>query len=135
MKPIKITLLLLLIQVALFAQTTVNYTYDASGNRIQRRIIRVYKMAFTKNTKNDSTITDTIKSLTTDLSKGEGANGIATISEGDIKVFPNPVQENLNVQFNGTATSEGCSLQLYDGVGRLIYKEGTMQNITKVNMQ
>ncbi len=129
-KPIKITItiLLLLIQVAVFAQTTVNYTYDASGNRITRRIITVYKMAIAKSTPNDSipTITDAIKSLTT-------ADG--TISEGDIKVFPNPVQEKLNVQFNGTATSEGCSLQLYDGVGKLFYKESTMQNLTEVDMQ
>ncbi len=113
-------------QVAVFAQTTVNYTYDASGNRITRRIITVYKMALAKNTPNDSTITDAIKSLTT---------ADANISEGDIKVFPNPVQNKLNVQFSGTATTEGCSLQLYDGAGKLFYKEASLKNQTEVNMQ
>jgi hypothetical protein len=45
------------------------------------------------------------------------------------------VQYKLNVQFNGTATAKGCSLQLYDGAGRLFYKDASLKNQTEVDMQ
>ncbi len=155
MKQIKIIVLLLIMQVAVFAQgalievNTVNYEYDASGNRVKRRITVEFVeegIAPTKNILTDiPTVTEDINKLIAANNQTpatlkqeviqEGANGIATITEGDIKVFPNPVQDKLNVQFTGTATAEGCSLQLYDGAAKLFYKEGSMQNLTEVNMQ
>ena len=60
---------------------------------------------------------------------------LSNLSEGDIKVFPNPVQYKLNVQFKGTADAEGCSMQIYDGAGRLFHKQDAMQNHTEVDMQ
>ncbi len=140
---------MLIIQVAAVAQNnTVNYTYDASGNRITRRVITVQKVAPLKNNPDDTvtTIVADINGIIAEdnssqaLSEGEGEsgsnpNGIVSLSEGDIKVFPNPVQDKLNVQFNGTAKANGCSLQLYDGAAKLFYKNDAMQTLTKVNMQ
>ena len=57
--PIKIIILLLLIQLSVLAQNnTINYGYDASGNRIQRRIIVVQPIAPPAiNSTNDSILT------------------------------------------------------------------------------
>ena len=54
---------------------------------------------------------------------------------GDAKLLITPVQYKLNVQFKGTAEAEGCSLQIYDGAGRLYHKQDVLQNHTEVNMQ
>ena len=54
---------------------------------------------------------------------------------GDAKLLITPVQYKLNVQFNGTAKPEGCSLQIYDGAGRLFHSQAALQNHTEVDMQ
>ncbi len=141
-------ILLLLLQVAVKAQTTtVNYTYDASGNRVSRTITPI-PIAPPQNN-NNNTVVQSINSLieadslasaslsnpaSTTLSNPASAS-LSNLSEGDIKVFPNPVQYKLNVQFKGTTEAEGCSMQIYDGAGRLFHKQDAMQNHTEVDMQ
>ena len=126
--------MLLLLQVAVKAQTTtVNYTYDASGNRVSRTF-NVQPIAPPQNNNNNTVAADIQSILTADsLLKTKGAE--VSITEGDIKVFPNPVQYKLNVQFRGTAEAEGCSMQIYDGAGRLFHKRDALQNNTEVDMQ
>ena len=140
MKATKIFLILSIIitlQTVVFAQLkTVNYSYDASGNRVQRTITIEQCIAPTPSNNKDSiiAIADEIKNIIsadTNLSqtKGEG------VASGDIKVFPNPVKYKLNVQFKGIASAEGCKLQIYDGLGRLFYSQDALQTQTEVNME
>jgi hypothetical protein len=146
-KIITLLMMLMLLQIAAIAQNTVHYEYDATGNRVKRWMLPPQPVApAPPQNNNNPTVAEDINSLITadnltpTLSKGEGesgssSNGIVALTEGDIKVFPNPVQEKLNVQFKGTATPDGCSLQLFDGAGKLFYSEGSMQPLTEVNMQ
>jgi YD repeat-containing protein len=142
MKINKITclILLLLLQVAVKAQTTtVNYTYDASGNR-QSRTFNIQPIAPPQNNNNNTVAADIQGILTADsLASASLSNqtpaSLSNLSEGDIKVFPNPLQYKLNVQFKGTAEAEGCSMQIYDGAGRLFHKQDALQNHTEVDMQ
>jgi len=150
-KAITLLMMLMLIQIVAKAQTgksagieppiggigevtTVNYEYDESGNRISRTITVTFMMQseYKKPADTNNTIAADINGL---LNADKLKSTKPAIAEGDIKVFPNPVKDKLNVQFNGTATSEGCSLQLYDGAGKLFYKDGSMQMLTEVNMQ
>jgi len=141
-KTITLILLFIILQLTVNAQT-VNYVYDESGNRVQRWMEPPQQIAPPQNNANDSILTiateiSSIIAADSMFSKGEeekGTTGLTFLTEGDIKVFPNPVQEKLNVQFNGTAKPEGCSLQIYDGAGRLFYNAGSMQLLTEVNMQ
>jgi YD repeat-containing protein len=156
-KTITLLMMLMLLQIMAKSQTmksagqpqqqsssagSITFEYDESGNRINRTITVTYiggiggEIAETESViKNPSDATNTI---ITDISGLINADKLKNtkpaIAEGDIKVFPNPVQDKLNVQFNGTATAEGCSIQLYDGAGKLFYKDGNMQNLTEVNM-
>lgn len=140
MKTNKITtlILFLLLQVAVKAQTTtVNYTYDASGNRVSRTFV-VQPIAPPQNN-NNNTVVQSINSLieadTASQFPSFGGELGSSVSTDNISVFPNPVQYKLNVQFRGTAEAEGCSMQIYDGAGKLFHKQDAMQNHTEVDMQ
>ena len=127
-------ILLLLLQVAVKAQTTtVNYTYDASGNRVSRTFI-VQPIAPPQNN-NNNTVVQSINSLINTASPDPSKGGELGATADNISVFPNPVQYKLNVQFKGTAEAEGCSMQIYDGAGRLFHKQDALQNQTEVDMQ
>jgi len=146
MRTITTLILLLLLQITVKAQN-VYYTYDASGNRVHRSLTPTPIAPPSNNGSDSSTaivndierIISADSILTSTLSDSAGvianANSIAVLTEGDIKVFPNPVQDKLNVQFNGTASPVGYSLQIYDGAAKLFYKTGSMQALTEVDMQ
>jgi len=131
-------------QVAVNAQTTksastptVRYSYDASGNRVQRQLIVPIPFALVNNNIADTTVTDDINNIIAANNQTlikEGSAGITTITEGDIKVFPNPVQSNLNVHFTGNAIAEGCTMQIYDGSGKIFYQAAAAKNQTQINM-
>ena len=147
MKTNKITtlILLMLLQIAVSAQN-IHFQYDASGNREKRWISQPIAPPQNNPSANNNTpIADDVSSLTLALSKGEGTNSPNSIQGGelansklltsDIKVFPNPVQDKLNVQFTGSADAEGCSLQIYDGAGKLFSREAELKNNNEINMQ
>jgi len=144
MKQIKTTMLLLIImQLALNAQNTqqtrATYSYDASGNRVQKQILIPMPIEFSISNPTDTstTATDDINNIIAANNQNptkEGATGITVITEGYIKVFPNPVQTNLNVRFTGNAKADGCTIQLYDGNGKIFYQATATKNQTQINM-
>ena len=115
--------------------TTINYAYDAAGNRVQRTIT-ITQLKTQQHTNNNDSINakaDDIKSVIaadSNLSQGEGIS-----NNGDIKVFPNPVAEKVNVQFTGTANYEGSSLKIYDGTGKLFLNKEALQQHNEISMQ
>ncbi len=139
LKTITLLFSMMLLQIATSAQTTVHYEYDEAGNR-ETRWIQSQPVAPPQSNTNNPTVEEDINSLIkadnlSEIGENANASGIAALTEGDIKVFPNPVQKKLNVQFNGTAKAEGCSLQLFDGAGRVFYKKAALKNHTEINMQ
>ena len=147
-KIIGIILLLIIGLAAVQAQstTTINYSYDAAGNRILRTIT-VSQIKQQPNTGSDtSTIVSSIKHIidadktntttnaATDSINSSKSNTL-TIETGEIKVYPNPVTEKVNVQFIGTANAEGSSLQIYDGLSKLFLNKEALQQQNEINMQ
>ena len=143
-KTINILAMLMLLQVAVSAQN-IHFQYDASGNRVKRWISQpIAPPQNNPSANNNTAIADDVNSLTLALSKGEGTNSnsiqggelaSSKLLTSDIKVFPNPVQDKLNVQFTGSADAEGCSLQIYDGAGKLFSREAELKNNNEINMQ
>ena len=81
----------------IYAQPAVKYSYDATGNRIQRKITVIPPSN----------------------SNRVAGNTPAKPSENyTIGVFPNPVQDHLTVNISGSAAS--CALVLSDESGRVL---------------
>ena len=132
---------------------TIYYNYDGSGNRVLRTIVVTVNKTPTPVNKSDTTtVANEIKQLiTTDSIKTDGGNAnivanadtsttvnsiASAIVEGSaIKVFPNPVNEIVNVQFIGTANYEGSSLKIYDGTGKLFLNKEALQQHNEISMQ
>lgn len=142
-KTIKITLLLLYINIAAIAQNAVHYQYDISGNRVNRRIEAVQPIAPPQSS-NNIIVADTSASLSNITSASlinltlatlNSQSNAINLSEGDIKVFPNPVESKLNIAFTGTASAEACSMQMFDSKASLYYSQSTMQKLTEIDMQ
>lgn len=130
-KTITILAMLMLLQVSVSAQN-IHFQYDASGNRVKRWISQpIAPPQNNPSANNNTAIADDVNSLIS----SNTSTSLSSQSEGDIKVFPNPVQDKLNVQFTGSADAEGCSLQIYDGAGKLFSREAELKNNNEINMQ
>lgn len=137
-KTITILAILMLLQVSVSAQN-IHFKYDASGNREKRWVSQpIAPPQNNPSANNNTVISDDVNSLISTAPASLSSNtstSLSSQSEGDIKVFPNPVQDKLNVQFKGSADAEGCSLQIYDGAGKLFSREAELKNNNEINMQ
>ena len=138
-KSITILAMLMLLQVSVSAQN-IHFQYDASGNRVKRWISQpIAPPQNNPSANNNTVISDDVNSLissnTSTSLNNPASTSLSKLTEGDIKVFPNPVQDKLNVQFTGSADAEGCSLQIYDGAGKLFSREAELKNNNEINMQ
>ena len=130
-KTITILAMLMLLQVSVSAQN-IHFQYDAPGNRVKRWISQpIAPPQNNPSANNNTVISDDVNSLIS----SNTSTSLSKLTEGDIKVFPNPVQDKLNVQFTGSADAEGCSLQIYDGAGKLFSREAELKNNNEINMQ
>jgi len=57
------------------------------------------------------------------------------IKEGSIKVFPNPIQQKFNIEFNMNSSAEGKRLEIYDANAKLFYRMSTLTNLTCIDMK
>ncbi|MCL2651852.1 MAG: T9SS type A sorting domain-containing protein [Candidatus Azobacteroides sp.] len=102
-----IGVLMLLSTLSVFSQT-VNYTYDAAGNRTARTVTVVAKAPQAPLTTNE------VESVT-ELSN--------VITEKDFLVYPNPTQGHFTVEINNMPHDMKGEAYLYDSNGRLIEKK------------
>jgi hypothetical protein len=125
------------------AQNSVNYDYDANGNRIKRWMSPPQPITLPQNnTQTDhlSLVEDVNRLITKDsfsIINGitDTANSYACLSQNEIKVFPNPLQQELNIQFKDKEMADGFSLNLFDGGGKLFYRGDNVQVLTNINMR
>ena len=142
MKTPTILLMLILFQIVASSQNTIHYEYDANGNRVKRWMLPPQPLLSPQNNPNNknSTLADDINALISvdSFSKtkiGRDITGdITDIVEREIKVFPNPLQEKLNIVLNDIAGTTTYNLQLFDGGAKLYYQENAIQNLTEINM-
>ena len=88
----------------------ITYTYDAAGNRVQRKLVvqpctplKLRDTSMDKVQTKDSTKTTDMK----------------------VKVFPNPALEFVNVELGQLENVKESSVYLYDLQGRLVYSQTT----------
>jgi hypothetical protein len=99
----------------MFSQNyTIKYSYDDAGNRIQRKQVPII-------------MSNKISQVTVDTL-------IEEIADKNIKLYPNPVNETLNIfveEYNG----EIGNINLYSLDGRLITNEKITQSNTKLDFK
>ncbi|MEI6765535.1 MAG: T9SS type A sorting domain-containing protein [Bacteroidota bacterium] len=100
MKKLSIVIMLLLVAMSLGAQTF-EYTYDAAGNRVKRQIVVM------KNLESHDSLSD---AANTPVSEQLG--------EMTINVFPNPVEQRLNVNIANLPAEITGKIGLFDMGGR-----------------
>lgn len=93
------------------AQTNLEYSYDANGNRITRQVL-------------------TLKSMTNQDNQNNQATEI--IDDIFIKVFPNPTEDFLHIQIEQSKEEIDVTIYVYDTFGKLLLNEefvGTSHSI------
>lgn len=105
---------------------SVQYEYDAAGNRVKRTIITL------KSAKNAS-YPDTVK--TQEQSKIEEQFKFEKLAEGKIKIFPNPTKGALMIKLENIANLEGINLQLFNLNGTLLQSKQVNSSNSDFNMQ
>jgi Secretion system C-terminal sorting domain len=116
-----------LFSLLIYSQS-IQYSYDASGNRVKRTIVPL-----TKSARSTSSLADTVK--TQELSKIEEQFNFEKLAEGKIKIFPNPTKGALTIKLENIANLEGINLQLYNVKGALLQSGQVHSNISYFNMQ
>ncbi len=142
MKTPTILLMLILFQIAASSQNTIHYDYDATGNRIKRWMLPPQPLMSPPNNSNNknTTVAEDINALISANSFSQTkietdiSSDITNIAEREIKVFPNPLLEKLNIALNGLADATTYNLQLFDSGAKLYYQENAIQNLTEINM-
>jgi hypothetical protein len=103
-------------------QAKVAYTYDASGNRTSKIIILPVSNKSIKDTTSHSDA-----ELSKQFSEMENNFEFEKLSEGKIKVYPNPTEGAIMLRIENIHNFEGTSFQLYNSSGNLI-KTGTINS-------
>lgn len=107
MKKAFIVISILFVSMTGWAQLTlkksnVEFTYDASGNRITRSIVIKPKHSIRKN---KSSATSEFADL---------------LDERKVTITPNPTEGHLKVMISGKSETDKCSLSIYSANGQLI---------------
>ncbi|MBS1646422.1 MAG: T9SS type A sorting domain-containing protein [Bacteroidetes bacterium] len=119
MKKIILTLALMVFVAKSYSQNTIEYVYDANGNRTERRLyvcpscpIGQRKVAPTA--KDDSTQT---------LAMQHGIN-----------VFPNPTQDKVMLTISNLQDEEPTQVFVTDETGTVLYTSKNVQSQNEINM-
>lgn len=126
----QIKLLIVLGIILFFPITTytqiVSFSYDESGNRIQREIIYIEKSeTFHENSQSNNN---------NELADTAAIQHNAIINEVNISILPNPNGGKFKVLMSGTDENISASLLLHNLSGTLILKKENMTKITDVDI-
>lgn len=105
----KLTLLIIVVFI-LQSQVVVNHSYDAAGNRIKREIV----------------LSRSIENTEKPLSE--------TLSEKQIKIYPNPTDGILKTEISGWETTDKCIFTLYSLKGSLIQEISVNSSTTEIDL-
>ena len=120
MKPKYYMLLLMLgITLSAFAQSRVNYTYDAAGNRLSGLSSQL-RMAAIADIEDEETEPQEIYS--------------DEINQSNIRIYPNPTKGILKVEITRMDETNTIHIQLYDMSGRIIVNEPNAAPFTDLNI-
>jgi hypothetical protein len=87
-------------------ESTIEYTYDNAGNRVERHVVVI---------ENHS-----LKSASADEAKSESPKGAVTSEWSDVRVnvFPNPTLGDVSISFEGVLDVNNILYSIYNAMGR-----------------
>lgn len=111
------TLLIIFMLLALTAkaQQKLSYAYDAAGNRTERTIVMAARSADADDTQDELFFEE-------------------QIADRQLKIYPNPVKEQLTIQLPGYESSAAGEFALFSIGGSMLYKGVINSEITRVDM-
>lgn len=119
--------------VSLAAQTTTQYNYDVAGNRVKRWLTSS-KQLVAPDSSNKSTEFEDIESfILANRNQGHTEELVNNRDSREVKVFPNPFQEKLEIQA-GNAFLEGYEIRIYDGSGKLFLSASSNQGNSQIDL-
>ncbi|GAB4278054.1 MAG: hypothetical protein Kow0068_01500 [Marinilabiliales bacterium] len=106
---------------------TINYGYDAAGNRISRTI--------DLSTKN-YTVSEDTTGLDNEAAKGEEQFS-EVLGDYSLTIYPNPTKGLLKINITGIEPGASSKINLYDLSGKLVYQnnQGTGTDIIDISEQ
>jgi hypothetical protein len=136
--------LMLISALKCFSQAyTVEYSYDAAGNRILRRVILIEEKKDTINQAN----TLVADSVANSLENGEmladnevesfdtsAQNYTSQIGDRTILLFPNPTTGILNLVIKNLASADKAFYNIYSQDGRLLYTGTCLSEYSKIDL-
>jgi hypothetical protein len=114
----------------LFGQSSVNYTYDDSGNRGSRVIIMDEKMADLPLSSPDSTFVKSAVTGESHLTKYQAKVGVQTIN-----IFPNPTTELFTIKIEGWDNKTTALMNLSTSIGSSLIEKKLDGAFTEVNIK
>jgi hypothetical protein len=116
MKKLSTLIMLLLVAFSLSAQTF-EYTYDAAGNRVKRQ------MVYMKSLESKDSLSDV-----------ENTPVPEQLGEMTINVFPNPVEQRLNVNITNLPADAIGKLCIFDMGGRELMNRANLSSANTFDM-
>ena len=128
-----ITFTLLIAAITVNSQT-VDFGYDAAGNRTSRVITLLKSVPVNTELVEQEVAMDDSIEVQQDAIAEDNNNDQEIfedkIGEQDIRIYPNPVESNLKIEILNYNDQSTSSIRLYDQSGRLVY---TLNNVTTMN--
>lgn len=112
----------LFISLACMAQTSVQFTYDQTGNRIQRKVI----------TLKSGQVTDSVNSDTQQAINPEVFTDV--LGQSNLAIYPNPTRGALKVKFTNVNEKQNITIQVYDVNGRLVVNKTKATAESDINL-
>ena len=134
-----ILLLLTVSSLRLMGQGRVRFAYDAAGNRVRRELV-----VGSKKPKGLRTLsTDSTQQATSDLNPRDEADRrhlsgrdyvTETIDRGQVRIYPNPTEGELTIEFLGYRPEQRAVLVVYDLFGRVVVRREVASMTTMLDL-
>ena len=120
-------------------QGRVRFAYDAAGNRVRRELV-----VGSKKPKGLRTLsTDSTQQTTSDLEPKDEADRrhlsgrdyvTETIDRGQVRIYPNPTEGELTIEFLGYRPEQRAVLVVYDLFGRVVVRREVASMTTMLDL-
>ena len=134
-----ILLLLTVSSLRLMGQGRVRFAYDAAGNRVRRELV-----VGSKKPKGLRTLSaDSTQQTTSDLDPRDEADRrhlsgrdyvTETIDRGQVRIYPNPTEGELTIEFLGYRPEQRAVLVVYDLFGRVVVRREVASVTTMLDL-
>ena len=127
-------LVLIFTQVnSIFAQE-IEYSYDAAGNRVQRKVIILKSATIINN--QDSTGSNSTNSNVSKNNADANQKDFFTdrLGENNIKIYPNPTKGQIKVVLTNIDNCNNSSIELYNLSGKIIYKKNKISITNNIEL-